>query len=187
MKKTFLFLFILWPFFATFGQDNLEDPSPEVRLGERLTAFLQKNTEAVPQKEPSFLLPENLLTTGMAEYRISREMKDGTNAIFVYFFYRKRAAILIACYGYNMAKATDVFSSLKKKYGHYSSRTIYKGPDFNRSGCPTQEVTYWADKNQTFYFIYMPEFQRCQFILADTKIQDRLKAERNEALLKKLR
>lgn len=187
MKKIVLFLFILWPLMAIFGQDSLENPFPEVRSGERLPAFLQKNKEATLQGEPSFLLPENLSTTGMAEYRIFRKMKDGTEITSVYFFYRKKAAILITCYDHSMTQATNTLSLLIKKLGHYSSRTIYKGPDFNRSGCPTQEVTYWADKNQAFYFIYMPEFHRCQFILADTKVQDKLRAEKNKALIKKLR
>lgn len=187
MKKTALFLFILWPLTAILGQDSLETPFPEACLGERLAVFLQKNKQVVLQREPSFLLPENLSATGMTEYRIFRKMKDGTEITSVYFFYRKKAAILITCYDHSMTQATNTLSLLIKKLGHYSSRTIYKGPDFNRSGCPTQEVTYWADKNHAFYFIYMPEFHRCQFILTDTKVQDKLRAEKNKALIKKLR
>ena len=185
MKKTLFFLLTLWPFLTGSAQGSLENPFPEIRLGERLVFFLQKNTDAVLKKEPSFLLPEGLSTAGMKEYRILRKTGNETNENFICFFSRKKAAILVSCY--DMIPGQDILTALRKKYGHYSSRTIYKGPDFNRSGCPTQEVTYWTDKNQVFYFIYMPEYRRCQFILIDSDVQDRLKSEKNKAILKRLR
>lgn len=185
MKKILFFFLILWPFFAGSGQSTLENPFPEIRLGERLTLFLQKNTDAAFKKDPSFRLPKDLSTTGMAEYHILRETGNAANETHVCFFYRKKAAILVSCY--DLDAGQDILTSLRKKHGHYSSRTIYKGSDFNGSGCPTQEVTYWAAKKQMLYFIYMPEYRRCQFILVDSDIQDRLRAEKNKAILKELR
>lgn len=185
MKKILFFLLALWPFFAGSGQSIPESPFQDIRLGERLTFFQQKHADAVLQKEPSFRLPEGLSATGMAEYHISRKTESGGNETFIYFFYRKKAAILVSCY--DMDSGQDILPFLRRKHGHYSSRTVYKGPDFNGSGCPTQEVTYWTDKNQVFYFIYMPEYRRCQFILIDSDVQDRLRAEKNKAILKRLR
>lgn len=185
MKKILLFFLILWPFFAGSGQSTLETPFPEIRLGERLTLFLQKNTDAALKKEPSFLLPKDLSTTEMTEYHILRKTGNETNEKLICFFYKKKAAVLVCCY--DMDAGQDILAFLRKKHGHYSSRTIYKGPDFNGSGCPTQEVTYWADKKQVLYFIYMPEYRRGQFILVDSDIQDRLRSEKNKAILKRLR
>lgn len=184
MKKILFFLLAPWPFFAASGQSTLENPFPDIRLGERLSVFLQKK-DAISKEETSFSLPKVLSATDMTEYHISRETESGGNETFIYFFYRKKAAILVSCYDMNSGQ--DILPFLRKKHGHYSSRTIYKGPDFNGSGCPTQEVTYWTDKNQVFYFIYMPEYRRCQFILADSGIQDRLREEKNKAILERLR
>ena len=180
MKKIPYLLAALCLSFPAFSQNEGADLCG-FHLKEKLTVFGQKNGDLPRQDIALCHLPATLLTDGMSAYAAAGE--NGADPHTVLLFYRGKSAVIAVECAEKGDPSPD--AELRARHGPYISKTIYKGHDFNRSGCPTQEVIFWKDNKRILYFIRMPEFHRCQWIVADVSVQEKLKAEKSRAVLER--